>query len=56
MEGSVKLQIYKGVTLLQTFVTNSCYKPLDSGHVWDQVNMSVIDKCWLYIAGHILEI
>ena len=31
-------------------------KPLDSRHLWDQVNMSVIGNCWLYIAGHILEI
>ena len=26
-------------------------KPLNSRHLWDQVKMSVIDKCWLYIAG-----
>ena len=31
-------------------------KLLDSRHRWHQVNMSVIGKCWLYIAGHILEI
>ena len=30
-------------------------KPLDSRHLRDQVNMSVIDKRWLYIAGNILE-
>ena len=24
-------------------------KPLDSRHLWDQVNMSVIEKCSLYI-------